>query len=61
MGTPALTTRGMREDAIKQVAKWIIAILNDPTDVALAERVRNEIRVFGKDYPVPADAARAGD
>ena len=60
MGTPALTTRGMREDAIKQVAQWIITILNDPTDVTLAERVRNEIRVFGKDYPVPADAVRVG-
>ncbi len=60
IGTPALTTRGMCEDAIKQVARWIIAILNDPTDASLAERVRNEIRVFGKDYPVPADAVRVG-
>ncbi len=24
MGTPALTTRGMREDAIRQVAAWIV-------------------------------------
>ena len=25
MGTPALTTRGLREDAIRQVAAWIVA------------------------------------
>jgi glycine hydroxymethyltransferase len=56
MGTPALTTRGLREDAIRQVAAWIVAVLAQPDDVALAERVRNEIREFMRDYPVPADA-----
>ncbi|MBV8678135.1 MAG: serine hydroxymethyltransferase [Planctomycetaceae bacterium] len=55
MGTPALTTRGLREDAIRQVAAWIVAVLSHPDDVALAERVRNEIREFMRDYPVPAD------
>lgn len=56
MGTPALTTRGMREDAIRQVAAWIVMILNQPGDAALAGHVRNEIISFGQDYPVPADA-----
>jgi glycine hydroxymethyltransferase len=53
IGTPALTTRGMREDAIRQVAAWIIAVLGSPDDTSLAERVRGEIREFVKDYPVP--------
>jgi glycine hydroxymethyltransferase len=56
MGTPALTTRGLREDAIRQVAAWIVTVLTQPDDAALAERVRNEIREFARDYPVPADA-----
>ncbi len=55
MGTPALTTRGLREDAIKQVAAWIVQILKSPEDAALAGRVRSEIQAFTKDYPVPAD------
>ncbi|HMB04507.1 MAG TPA: serine hydroxymethyltransferase [Isosphaeraceae bacterium] len=59
MGTPALTTRGMRAEAIRQVAAWIVAILAEPDDAALAERVRGEIREFVRDYPVPADAAAA--
>jgi len=59
MGTPALTSRGMREDAIRQVAAWIVAVLNAPDDAPLAERVRGEIRTFAQDYPVPADAAQA--
>jgi glycine hydroxymethyltransferase len=56
MGTPALTTRGMREDAIRQVARWIIEVLAAPDDSALAERVADEIREFARNYPVPADA-----
>jgi glycine hydroxymethyltransferase len=58
IGTPALTTRGMREDAIRQVARWIVKVLADPQDEALAEGVREEVRAFVQDYPVPADAVR---
>ncbi len=56
MGTPALTTRGMREDAIRQVAAWIVSVLAAPDDGALAARTREAIREFARDYPVPADA-----
>jgi glycine hydroxymethyltransferase len=55
MGTPALTTRGMREDAIRQVGRWIVEVLDDTENASLAERVREEIRSFVQDYPVPAD------
>jgi glycine hydroxymethyltransferase len=57
MGTPALTTRGMRTDAIRQVAAWIVAALADPDNAAVAGRIKSEIREFVRDYPVPADAA----
>jgi glycine hydroxymethyltransferase len=59
MGTPALTTRGMKEDAIGQVAAWIVRVLESPEDEALAGRVAGEIREFAKDYPVPADTGLA--
>ena len=32
MGTPALTTRGLREDGMKQVAAWIVSVLAAPDD-----------------------------
>jgi glycine hydroxymethyltransferase len=57
MGTPALTTRGLREDAIRQVAAWIIRALKAPDDATLAETIRGEIAEFTQDYPVPADVA----
>ena len=59
MWTPALTTRGLREDAMRQVAAWIVKVLAEPDDAALAERVRGEIREFARDYPVPAEAGEA--
>ena len=59
MGTPALTTRGMKEDAIRQVAAWIVAVLSSPDDEALARTTAAAIREFARDYPVPADAVAA--
>jgi glycine hydroxymethyltransferase len=59
MGTPALTTRGLREDAIRQVAAWIVAALAEPENETVAGRIRAEIREFARDYPVPADAVAA--
>ena len=56
MGTPALTTRGMKEDAIRKVAAWIVKVLAAPDDLAVTEAVGAEIREFARDYPVPADA-----
>ena len=55
LGSPALTTRGLREDAFRQVAAWIVAVLNAPDDAALAARTRGEIKAFALDYPVPAE------
>ena len=59
IGTPALTTRGMREDAIRQVGRWIVTALNAPDDATVTGRVRDDVRAFVQDYPVPADALPA--
>jgi glycine hydroxymethyltransferase len=53
IGTPALTTRGMKEDEMKQVAKWILTVLKNPGDAETADRVRREIHVLCTCFPVP--------
>ncbi|MGH7129317.1 MAG: serine hydroxymethyltransferase, partial [Planctomycetaceae bacterium] len=53
LGTPALTTRGMKEDEMRQVGRWILQVLAAPDAAAVAERVRREIREFARNYPVP--------
>ena len=54
MGTPALTTRGLKEDGFRKVAAWIVRVLDAADDAGVAATVAGEIREFARDYPVPA-------
>lgn len=53
LGTPALTTRGMKEAEMKQVAAWILAALDAHADDAKLSQIRDEVREFCQDFPVP--------
>jgi glycine hydroxymethyltransferase len=53
LGTPALTTRGMKETEMKQVSRWIVEVLENPTDAANLERIRVQVRELTAHYPVP--------
>ncbi len=54
LGTPALTTRGMKKTEMKQIAAWINeAIAHHDDDKALAN-LRNSIVDFAKAFPLPA-------
>jgi len=53
IGTAALTTRGMREDEMRQVGGWILDVLKAADDADVASRVRREIADFARHYPVP--------
>ncbi len=52
VGTPALTTRGMNEDDMKVVAKWMNQVLSDPENPSVLDRVRSEVRELCKQYPL---------
>ena len=57
MGTPALTTRGLKEAEMDQVAAWIdTAITNAGNEEKLAA-IKKEIVAFTKAYPLPGDPA----
>lgn len=53
IGTPALTTRGMKESEMRQVGEWILTVLRSPDDDRSIEKVRSEIADFASDFPVP--------
>ena len=55
MGTAALTTRGMDESAIRQVAAFIIEALKSPDDADHLAKVSAAVAEMLKNYPVPAD------
>jgi glycine hydroxymethyltransferase len=50
MGTPAITTRGMKEEEIKKIAMWINDVINDSENCG---RIKEEIKEFCKNFPLP--------
>jgi len=53
LGTAAITTRGMKEDQMVQIAGWIDAILSDPANEATSTKVHGELLEMTKQFPVP--------
>jgi glycine hydroxymethyltransferase len=52
LGTPASTTRGMREDEMRQIADWIIERLDSPSDEALQRHMRSDVTALTSRYPL---------
>jgi glycine hydroxymethyltransferase len=57
IGTPALTTRGMGSDEMRQIGAWIMAVLRSPGDAGLLARTRGAVMELCQQFPVPGDAA----
>jgi glycine hydroxymethyltransferase len=53
VGTPAVTTRGMGVDQMRQIGQWICEVVRRPDDDALTSRIRQEVRSLCSNYPVP--------
>ncbi len=54
LGTPALTTRGMREDDLRYVGKLIIEALSDVDNADRQEAIRRKVRDLTRDFPLYA-------
>jgi len=61
MGTPAITTRGMREPEMENIAGWIEEILNHIGDPAIEQRVRKEVAEFAAQFPLYAQRLEAAE
>ncbi len=59
IGTPAVTTRGMREGEMDRIADWIHHVLQRPTDAQLQERIRAEVETLCKAFPVYSQEGKA--
>jgi len=53
IGTPAATTRGMKEADMQRLANWIVACLQNPDDEANLSQIRAEVDTFCSGFPVP--------
>src|SRR3989339_673375 len=52
LGTPALTTRGMKEEDMKQIAAWIDEVVSHHTDDQKLEGIRQEIKTLTDRFPL---------
>ncbi len=54
IGTPALTTRGMGADQMKQIGQWIVEALSNSDDQSLLTSIRGQVADLCQHFPVPA-------
>jgi len=60
IGTPAVTTRGMREGEMKRIADFIDRVLRAPEDASVQRAVRAEVRELAAEFPLYPAPARIG-
>jgi glycine hydroxymethyltransferase len=53
LGTPSVTSRGMAEPEMRQIAAWMDAVVSAPDDAALHARIAGEIRELCGRFPAP--------
>jgi glycine hydroxymethyltransferase len=53
IGTPAVTTRGMREEDMMEIVDLLDQALQSPNDAAVLEQVRQNVRTLTRRFPLP--------
>ena len=54
IGTAALTTRGMKQDEMKQIGEWIIETLRHFNNEDKIKKINNHVRTFCRKFPLYA-------
>ncbi|HNW09384.1 MAG TPA: serine hydroxymethyltransferase [bacterium] len=52
IGTPALTTRGLKDKEMKQIGQWIAQILHNPADQKLRQQIKQKVFHLTKKFPL---------
>jgi glycine hydroxymethyltransferase len=55
IGTPALTTRGMKEEEMRQIAEWIYKIITSPFDDNMLAKINKEVYALTQRFPLYTD------
>jgi glycine hydroxymethyltransferase len=61
VGTPAITTRGMREPEMEKIAAWIAEVLDRLDDEATEKRIRAEVAALAAKFPLYTKRLEAAD
>lgn len=55
LGTPAITTRGLKEADMATVAEWMAKAVKQKNDQKLLNTLSNEVKEFASQFPLPSD------
>lgn len=55
LGTPAITTRGLKEEHMEQVAEWMFQAIKGRNDEKLLNLLSNSVREFCLQFPLPSE------
>lgn len=55
LGTPAITTRGLKEEHMAQIADWMKQAIDVRDDEAQLAKLRGEVKAFVQEFPLPSD------
>jgi glycine hydroxymethyltransferase len=61
VGTPAVTTRGMREPEMERIAGWIAQVLDHLGDETTEKRIRGEVAALTERFPLYAGRLEAAE
>jgi glycine hydroxymethyltransferase len=57
LGTPALTTRGLKEKHMEQIAEWMKQAIDAREDETTLNKLHDEVKTFALQFPLPSDHA----
>lgn len=52
LGTPALTTRGMKEDDMRQIGEWVAKVVSDPANIETKDRIKKQVLDLCARFPL---------
>jgi len=52
IGTPSITTQGMKESEMKQIGEWMAKVLKDRDNVELKAKIKEEVTALCKQFPI---------
>ncbi|HET8690322.1 MAG TPA: serine hydroxymethyltransferase [Candidatus Saccharimonadales bacterium] len=55
LGTPAMTTRGLKEDDMTRIAEWMKLAIENRDNEAKLSGLKNEVMAFARQFPLPSD------
>jgi glycine hydroxymethyltransferase len=55
IGSPALTTRGMKDGEMRQIGRWISEALNHRTDTTVLAKIRRQVLELAESFPLYAE------